>query len=80
MEGIRDAGEIEAVCGGQGVCATCHVHVSPEWVEIVGPPGDVEAELLDSSLERRPNSRLSCQIVMTDEISGLEIAIAQAEG
>lgn len=50
-------------CGGSLSCATCHVFVAPETQELVGPPGDLEDEMLDgTAVEREENSRLSCQI------------------
>ncbi len=80
MEVLRDSGEVEAICGGQAVCATCHVHIEPAWMDRVGKATEVEADLLESSLERQPNSRLSCQIVMTPELDGLRLTVAPAEG
>lgn len=78
MEIIRDAGfdELLALCGGSCSCATCHVHVDPDWVEAVGKPGLDEDELLASSDHRRANSRLGCQIPFTAALDGLKVAIA----
>jgi 2Fe-2S ferredoxin len=80
MDLLRDRGAVEAACGGQCVCATCHVHVAPEWMAAVGEATGVEQELLDCSLERRPNSRLSCQILITEALDGLRFTVAPAEG
>ena len=78
METIRDAGfdELLALCGGCCSCATCHVHVDAGWTDIVGGPGEDESDLLESSDHRQANSRLSCQIEMTDALDGLRVAIA----
>lgn len=80
MEVLRDHGEVEAACGGQCVCATCHVHVAPAWMTAVGLPVGIEVDLLDNSMERRPNSRLSCQITLTAALDGLAVTVAPAEG
>lgn len=78
MEVIRDNGfdELLALCGGSCSCATCHVHVDPEWAAAVGPAHEDEADLLDSSDHRAATSRLSCQIAFTDALDGLKVTIA----
>ncbi len=78
MEVIRDNGfdELLALCGGSCSCATCHVHVDPAWMDRVGPPHEDEADLLDSSDHRQPNSRLSCQIPFEEALDGLAVTIA----
>ena len=78
MEIIRDAGfdELLALCGGCCSCATCHVHVAPEWIDRVGAAGVDENDLLDSSDHRTPASRLSCQIDFTPALDGLAVRIA----
>ncbi len=78
MEVIRDAGidEILALCGGCCSCATCHVHVDPEFVSKLAPMSEDENDLLDSSDHRTDASRLSCQLVMSDSLDGLRITIA----
>jgi 2Fe-2S ferredoxin len=54
-------------CGGSLSCATCHVFVAPETLDLVGGPGDLEDEMLDgTAVDRRDNSRLSCQIKLQD--------------
>lgn len=54
-------------CGGSLSCATCHVFVAPDTLELVGGPGDLEDEMLDgTAVDRRENSRLSCQIKLVD--------------
>jgi 2Fe-2S ferredoxin len=62
---------IDADCGGAMACATCHVYVDPRWTEIVGPPGELESDMLDFAERVRKNSRLSCQIAVTDALDGL---------
>ena len=78
MEVIRDAGidEILALCGGCCSCATCHVHVDPEFAAKLPKMSEDENDLLDSSSERDANSRLSCQIDMTEALDGLRVRIA----
>lgn len=78
MEIIRDAGfdELLALCGGSCSCATCHVHVDPEWTDKVGKPGLDEDELLASSDHRTAHSRLGCQIPFSAALDGLKVTIA----
>lgn len=78
MEALRDNGfeELAALCGGCCACATCHVYVSPDWLDRVGTPSGDEDDLLDSSDARQPNSRLSCQIEVSPDIEGMRVTIA----
>jgi len=77
MEVIRDWGlNIKAECGGALSCATCHVYVDKDWTEAVGAPSDEEEDMLDSVGDVRPNSRLSCQILMSDALDGLKVTLA----
>jgi 2Fe-2S ferredoxin len=78
MENIRDNGfdELLALCGGCCSCATCHVHVDPEWLARLKPIKDEEDELLDTSDHRVGTSRLSCQILFGPELDGLRVRIA----
>lgn len=81
MEALRDNGfdDIEAICGGSCSCASCHVYLQGDWFGRIGPRG-ADEELLVSSVDAfREHSRLSCQIQITDEMDGLEIAIAVQE-
>jgi len=77
MEGAVKAGieGIDADCGGQLSCATCHVYLGEAWVGRVPAPSDDEEALLDFAAERQPNSRLSCQIIVRPELEGLEIGV-----
>jgi 2Fe-2S ferredoxin len=78
MEVIRDAGidEILALCGGCCSCATCHVHVDPDFAAKLPKMSEDENDLLDSSADRDATSRLSCQIELTDALDGLKVRIA----
>ena len=78
MEVIRDNGidELLALCGGCCSCATCHVHVDPDWIAKVGGPKPDEDDLLDTSDHRAETSRLSCQILFSTELDGLRVRIA----
>jgi 2Fe-2S ferredoxin len=78
MEVIRDAGidEILALCGGCCSCATCHVHVDPEFAAKLPKMGPDEDDLLDSTSDRDANSRLSCQIPFSDALNGLRVTVA----
>lgn len=68
---------ILADCGGACACATCHVYVDPEWRDRVGAPDEIEAEMLDMVSDlHRPNSRLSCQIRLGQELDGLKVTVA----
>jgi 2Fe-2S ferredoxin len=76
MEVIRDWGlDIKAECGGSCTCATCHVWVDPAWYGRLPAPDDEEEDLIYSSLDRKPNSRLSCQILLSDDLDGLKVTL-----
>ena len=64
---------IEAECGGACACATCHVYVDPAWTDIAGKPEPTEEDMLDFAFDIRPNSRLSCQIKVSDKLDGLVV-------
>ena len=67
---------IVAECGGNAVCATCHVYVDDAWTSKLEPVSDDEDALLDgTAAERRPNSRLSCQIKVHPALAGLVVSI-----
>lgn len=76
---INDIPGIDAECGGTRACATCQVFVDPAFWEKVGPPSPEEAELLEFSENVQPNSRLSCQIEMTDALDGLVVRVPEAQ-
>lgn len=81
MEAIRDNGfdELLALCGGCCSCATCHVHIDPAFADKLPPVSEDENDLLDSSDHRDANSRLSCQVPITDDLEGLRVTIAQED-
>ena len=64
---------IDADCGGGMACATCHVYVKEEWFNKLSKPEEGEKDMLDVAYEPKKNSRLSCQITVSDEIDGLVI-------
>jgi 2Fe-2S ferredoxin len=67
-------------CGGNASCGTCHVFVHEEFMPVVGQPNELEEDLLEMGVDdRRENSRLSCQIKVTDEIDGLTVDVAPRE-
>ena len=77
MEGAiqNDIPGIDADCGGGMSCATGHVYVNEEWLDKLPEKEDGEEDMLDMAFEPKTNSRLSCQIVVSDEIDGLEVSI-----
>lgn len=75
----NDIDGIVAECGGACSCATCHVYVDEEWVERLPAPDALEDGMLDCVLDRRPNSRLSCQIRITKEIDGLTVTVPESQ-
>lgn len=81
MEAIRDNGfdELLALCGGCCSCATCHIHVDPDWKAKLPEMSEDEDDLLESSDHRDEFSRLSCQIEMTDDLDGLKVVVAEED-
>ncbi len=78
MEVIRDNGfdELLALCGGCCSCATCHVYVEDAYIEKLPAMSEDENDLLDTSSNRTPSSRLSCQLPVSDAIDGMTVTIA----
>ena len=77
MEIIRDWNlPIEGMCGGACECGTCHIFVAEDWLDRLHPPLDEEEDRLDMVPLTRANSRLSCQILFTPELDGLEVTLA----
>lgn len=71
---------IEAECGGSMTCSTCHVYVSEGYAALLPPPGADEAAMLDFvAAERRPTSRLSCQLVAADSLESLEVQLPERQ-
>ena len=82
MDPLRElnGGAIEALCGGMCSCATCHVFISTEWAGKLPAASDDELELLEGTECFEENqSRLCCQVTMTDELNGLQLTIAPEE-
>ena len=78
MENIRDAGfeDLAAICGGCCSCCTCHVYVDAAWAEKLEEQSPDEFELVEFSEHYKENSRLSCQIEMTDDLDGIRVTLA----
>ena len=77
MEIIKDHGlDLKAECGGACCCATCHVYVHEDWIDKLYDMRDDEEDMLDEAMEVEDNSRLSCQILMSEELDGLKVTIA----
>ncbi len=70
---------IEAECGGACSCATCHVYVDEAWRAKVGPPSEMEEDMLDFAFDVRPSSRLSCQIKVSDALDGLVVQVPEKQ-
>jgi len=70
---------ILAECGGAMQCGTCHVHVDPAWVDKLGEPSETEAFLLEDVYEPEPNTRLSCQIEVSDALDGLVVRLPERQ-
>lgn len=71
---------IEAECGGACACATCQVYVDTDWTAAVGSPGSAEKEMLEFATEVRENSRLSCQIKVSNALDGLIVRTPITQG
>jgi ferredoxin, 2Fe-2S len=78
MEGAinNDIDGIVAECGGACACATCHSYIDDAWLDKMPPMDDMEDSMLDAAYERRPNSRLTCQIEVSDKLDGLVVHVA----
>lgn len=70
---------IEAECGGACACATCHIYVDEKWTDAVGQPDAMEEDMLDFAFEMKPNSRLSCQVTISDALDGLVVHIPERQ-
>ena len=82
MEGAvqNDIPGIDADCGGGMACATCHVYVKEDWLDKLQTKEDGEEDMLDMAFEPKTNSRLSCQIIVSDELDGLKVNIPSKQG
>ena len=81
MEGAiqKEIPGIDADCGGSMACATCHVYVSVEWINKISKPEDAEIDMIDMAYEPKKNSRLSCQIIVSDDLDGLEVTTPEKQ-
>ena len=81
MEGAvqNDIPGIDADCGGSMACATCHVYVKEDWFNKINKKNEGEDDMLDQAYEPKKNSRLSCQIQVTDDIDGLEVYLPEKQ-
>ena len=70
---------IDADCGGACACATCHVYVAKDWIENLPPKEDSEDDMLDFAFDVKDNSRLSCQITVSDELDGLVVNMPEKQ-
>jgi 2Fe-2S ferredoxin len=68
---------IVAECGGACACATCHSYIDEAWIDKIPPMDDMEDSMLDAAFERKPNSRLTCQIEVNDSLDGLVVHVAE---
>ena len=75
MEGAiqNDIPGIDADCGGSMACATCHVYVEDKWLDKIPKAEEAEVDMIDMAFEPKKNSRLSCQIIISDELDGLKV-------
>ena len=75
MEGAiqNDVPGIDADCGGSMACATCHVYVEEKWLDKLSKAEDGEIDMIDMAFEPKKNSRLSCQLIVTNELDGLKV-------
>ena len=82
MEGAvqNDIQGIDADCGGGMACATCHVYVDENWFDKLPKKEEGEEDMLDMAFEPKKNSRLSCQLIVSDELDGLVVNIPSKQG
>ena len=75
MEGAiqNDIPGIDADCGGSMACATCHVYVEEKWLDKLPKAEEAEVDMIDMAFEPKKNSRLSCQIIVSDDLDGLKV-------
>ena len=81
MEGAiqNDIPGIDADCGGSMACATCHVYVEEKWLDKLTKPEDAEVDMIDMAYEPKKNSRLSCQLIVSDELEGLTVTTPEKQ-
>jgi 2Fe-2S ferredoxin len=81
MEALRDNGydDILAICGGVCSCSSCHVYIEGDWMDKLSARREDENQLVSSTEHFRDNSRLSCQIVLNDDMDGMQVVIANQD-
>ncbi len=81
MEGAiqNDIPGIDADCGGSMACATCHVYVEEKWLNKLSKPEEGEIDMIDMAFEPKKNSRLSCQLIVSDELDGLKVTTPEKQ-
>ena len=81
MEGAiqNDIPGIDADCGGSMACATCHVYVEEKWFNKISKAEEAEVDMIDMAYEPKKNSRLSCQLIVSDELDGLIVTTPQKQ-
>ena len=81
MEGAvqNDIPGIDADCGGSMSCATCHVYVKEDWFDKINKKSEGEDDMLDQAYEPKNNSRLSCQIIVSDDLDGLVVNMPEKQ-
>ena len=81
MEGAiqNDIPGIDADCGGSMACATCHVYVAEKWLDKISKAEEAEVDMIDMAFEPKKNSRLSCQLIISDELDGLKVTTPEKQ-
>ena len=81
MEGAiqNDIPGIDAECGGSMACATCHVYVEDKWLDKIPEAEEAEVDMIDMAFEPKKNSRLSCQLIVSDELNGLIVTTPEKQ-
>tara|TARA_Y100001935_G_scaffold231674_1_gene212891 strand:- start:295 stop:615 length:321 start_codon:yes stop_codon:yes gene_type:complete len=81
MEGAiqKDIPGIDADCGGSMACATCHIYVDEKWLNKIPKAEEAEEDMIDMAFEPKKNSRLSCQIIVSDELDGLKVTTPEKQ-
>ena len=81
MEGAiqNDIPGIDADCGGSMACATCHVYVEEKWLDKLPKSDEGEIDMIDMAFEPKKNSRLSCQLLVTEELDGLIVTTPEKQ-
>ena len=81
MEGAiqNDIPGIDADCGGSMACATCHVYVEEKWLDKIPKAEEAEVDMIDMAFEPKKNSRLSCQLIVSNELNGLIVTTPEKQ-